>query len=42
MTQGKIRQGIVEVGYTEDLVYIALGPPDAWHQKVTAFEQNKR
>jgi hypothetical protein len=34
-TQGKIRQGIVEVGYTEDMVYIALGPPDAQHQKVT-------
>jgi hypothetical protein len=35
-TQDKIRQGIVEVGYTEDMVYIALGPPDAQHQKVTA------
>jgi hypothetical protein len=33
-TQGKIRQGIVEVGYTEDMVYIALGPPDARYQKV--------
>jgi outer membrane protein assembly factor BamE (lipoprotein component of BamABCDE complex) len=35
-TQDKIRQGIVEVGYTEDMVYIALGPPDARHQRVTA------
>jgi len=35
-TQGKIRQGIVEVGYTEDMVYIALGPPDARRQKVSA------
>jgi hypothetical protein len=35
-TQDKIRQGIVEVGYTEDMVYIALGPPDAQHQKITA------
>jgi hypothetical protein len=35
-TQGKIRQGIVEVGYTEDMVYIALGPPDERHEKVTA------
>jgi hypothetical protein len=34
--QAKIRQGIVEVGYTEDMVYIALGRPDARHQKVTA------
>lgn len=35
-TQDKIRQGIVNIGYTEDMVYIALGPPDARHQKVTA------
>jgi hypothetical protein len=34
--QDKIRQGVVEVGYTQDMVYIALGPPDAKHQKVTA------
>jgi hypothetical protein len=33
--QAKIRQGIVEVGYTEDMVYIALGAPDARHDKVT-------
>ncbi|HTB81500.1 MAG TPA: hypothetical protein VK717_11505 [Opitutaceae bacterium] len=35
-TQAKIRQGIVEVGYTPDMVYIALGTPDEQHQKVTA------
>ncbi len=35
-TQDKIRQGIVEVGYTQDLVYIALGRPDARQQKITA------
>jgi hypothetical protein len=35
-TQDKIRQGIVEVGYTEDMVYIALGPPDERHEKVSA------
>jgi hypothetical protein len=34
-TQDKIRQGIVEVGYTQDMVYIALGPPDERHDKVT-------
>ena len=34
-TQDKIRQGVVEVGYTQDMVYIALGPPDARHEKVT-------
>ncbi|HWZ94855.1 MAG TPA: hypothetical protein VNW30_06635 [Opitutaceae bacterium] len=33
--QDKIRQGIVEIGYTQDMVYIALGPPDARHEKVT-------
>ena len=27
-TQEKIRQGVVAVGYTPDLVYIALGNPD--------------
>jgi hypothetical protein len=35
-TQDKIRQGIVEVGYTPDLVYVALGRPDERYQKVTA------
>jgi hypothetical protein len=35
-TQDKIRQGIVNIGYTEDMVYIALGPPDERHEKVTA------
>ena len=34
--QDKIRQGIVEIRYTQDMVYIALGPPDARHEKVTA------
>jgi hypothetical protein len=33
--QSKIRQGVVEVGYTEDMVYIALGRPDAQRQKTT-------
>jgi outer membrane protein assembly factor BamE (lipoprotein component of BamABCDE complex) len=34
--QAKIREGIVQVGYTQDMVYIALGQPDARHEKVTA------
>jgi len=34
--QAKIRQGIVEVGYTPDMVYMALGTPDERHQKITA------
>jgi len=35
-TQAKLRQGIVEVGYTPDMVYIALGTPDERHERVTA------
>jgi hypothetical protein len=27
-TQAKIRQGIIELGYTHDMVYLALGAPD--------------
>ena len=27
-TQAKIKQGIIELGYTEDMVYLALGRPD--------------
>lgn len=35
-TQAKLRQGIVEVGYTPDMVYIALGAPDERHEKIAA------
>lgn len=35
-TQENLRQGIVEVGYTPDMVYIALGDPDATRERVTA------
>ncbi|HTQ31857.1 MAG TPA: hypothetical protein VMI53_11670 [Opitutaceae bacterium] len=34
-TQAKLRQGIVEVGYTPDMVYIALGSPDERHELTT-------
>jgi hypothetical protein len=27
-TKDKIKQGIIELGYTEDMVYLALGTPD--------------
>lgn len=27
-TQAKIKQGIIDLGYTEDMVYLALGAPD--------------
>ena len=34
-TQEKITQGIIDIGYTEDLVYIALGKPDQKRESVT-------
>ena len=35
-TQEKITQGIIDLGYTEDLVYVALGAPDQKREKVNA------
>ncbi len=35
-TQDKIKQGIVDLGYTEDMVYLALGKPDEKRQAVRA------
>lgn len=35
-TQEKLRQGIVEIGYTPDMVYIALGKPDDKREKISA------
>lgn len=35
-TQEKLRQGVVEIGYTPDMVYIALGQPDDKREKVSA------
>lgn len=35
-TQAKIKQGIIELGYTEDMVYLALGKPDQKRESVTA------
>ncbi len=34
-TQNKIKQGIIDVGYTEDMVYLALGAPDQKRESVT-------
>ena len=36
VTQDKIKQGIVDIGYTEDMVYIALGAPDQKRESVSA------
>ncbi len=35
-TQEQLRQGMVEIGYPMDLVYIALGRPDEKRERVTA------
>jgi len=35
-TQEKIKQGIIGIGYTEDMVYLALGSPDQIRESVTA------
>ncbi len=39
-TQDKIRQGIIDIGYTEDMVYLALGAPDQKREAVTAAGTN--
>lgn len=35
-TQENLRKGIVEIGYTPDQVYIALGKPDDRRERITA------
>lgn len=35
-TQEKIKQGIIDIGYTEDMVYLALGAPDQKRESRTA------
>lgn len=35
-TQAKIKQGLVDVGYTTDMVYIAMGKPDEMKDRTTA------
>jgi len=35
-TQDKVKQGIIDIGFTEDLVYLALGAPDQKRESVTA------
>lgn len=34
-TQAKVKQGIIELGYTEDVVYLALGAPDHKRESVS-------
>jgi hypothetical protein len=35
-TQDKIKQGIIDLGYSEDMVYLALGVPDQKRESITA------
>ena len=35
-TQEKIKQGVIGLGYTQDMVYLALGNPDQIRESVTA------
>jgi len=35
-TQNKIKQGIIDIGYTEDMVYLALGKPDQKRESISA------
>ncbi len=34
-TKDKIKQGIIELGYTEDMVYLALGAPDLKRESIS-------
>jgi len=38
-TQEKIKQGRVEIGYTPDLVYMALGAPDEARERTSSHGQ---
>jgi len=35
-TQAKLKQGIIDLGFTEDMVYIALGAPDQKRETISA------
>jgi len=35
-TQDKIKQGIIDLGYTQDMVYFALGAPDQKRESISA------
>jgi hypothetical protein len=35
-TQDRIKEGVIGIGYSEDMVYLALGSPDQVRESVTA------
>ena len=36
VTQAKIKQGIIDLGFNEDMVYLALGKPDQKRESINA------
>ena len=34
-TQDKVKQGVIEIGFTEDMVYLALGAPDHKRESIS-------
>ncbi|KXU36722.1 hypothetical protein AXK12_02910 [Cephaloticoccus capnophilus] len=40
-TQAKIRAGIIDIGYTADMVFLAIGNPDSRSDHITATERKK-
>ena len=38
-TQDKIKQGIIDLGFTEDMVYLSLGAPDQKREAISATGQ---
>jgi hypothetical protein len=41
-TQSKIQQGIIDIGYSTDMVYMAMGKPDQVRESTTAQGQETR
>ena len=39
-TQARIRQGLIDVGYTTDMVYMAMGKPDETRERTSDEGQN--
>ncbi len=40
-TQDKIKQGIIDIGFTQDMVYLALGKPDQVRESKTTEGQRE-
>jgi len=40
-TQAKLRAGIIDIGYTADMVFLAIGNPDSRSDQITASERKE-